>query len=106
MKAAYILTAAAALVAVTAHAEPKKPVTKWSCEEFLAVQDDFQPKVIYWSSAKTRGGVSIIDIDGAEKVVPMVIDDCKKEPKQSFMSKVKNAWKKVEADARALGKKL
>ena len=36
----------------------------------------------------------------------MVIDDCKKEPKQSFMSKVKNAWKKVEADARALGKKL
>ena len=31
LKAAYILAAGAALVAVNAHAEAQKPVAKWSC---------------------------------------------------------------------------
>ncbi|MBM3625976.1 MAG: HNS-dependent expression A, partial [Alphaproteobacteria bacterium] len=36
----------------------------------------------------------------------MVIDDCKKAPQESFWSKLKGAWKKVEDDAKSLGKKL
>jgi len=109
MKTTYIAAAVAALAATTAQADAKKPVSKWTCEEFLAVEDQFQPKVIYWSSAQQgKGGkpTGVIDIAGAEKVAPMVIDDCKKAPQESFWGKLKSAWRKVEAEARALEKKM
>lgn len=110
MKRIYFIAAAGlSFYASSLAAETKKPTSKWTCEEFLAVDDQFQPKVIYWSSAQTKAGKplgSTVDIQGAEKVIPMVIDDCKKAPKESFWSKLKGAWKKVEDDARSLGKKL
>lgn len=108
MKTLYLAAAVAAVFTTTAQADTKKPVSKWTCEEFLAVEDQFQPKVIYWSSAQGKGGKpsGFVDIEGAEKVVPMVIDDCKKAPQESYWSKLKAAWKKVEADAKALEKKM
>jgi acid stress chaperone HdeA len=108
MKLQYALLLGAAVVAQSALAEDsKKPVSGWTCEEFLAVEGDFQPKVIYWATAKNKTGKpgSIVDIEGTEKVVPMVIDDCKKTPSDSFVTKLKNAWKSVEADAKAALKK-
>ncbi len=110
MKRIYFIAAAGLLFYATSlAAETKKPTAKWTCEEFLAVDEQFQPKVIYWSSAQTKAGKALgsaVDIEGAEKVVPMVIDDCKKAPQESFWSKLKDAWKKVEIDAKSLGKKL
>lgn len=109
MKRIYFIAAALSFCATGAFAETKKPTAKWTCEEFLAVDEQFQPKVIYWSSAQTKAGKALgsaVDIEGAEKVIPMVIDDCKKAPKESFWSKLKDAWKKIEADAKSLGKKL
>ncbi|MEK4033643.1 acid-activated periplasmic chaperone HdeA [Methylocystis sp. IM3] len=108
MKLRYLVLAGAALCAQAAFADDKKPVSNWSCEEFLAVEGDIQPKVIYWATAKAKSGKpgSIVDIEGTEKVVPMVIDDCKKETSGSFMTKVKNAWRAVEADAKKVKEKL
>ena len=105
----FIATAGLFLYATNVIAETKKPTSKWTCDEFLAVDEQFQPKVIYWSSAQSKAGKptgSTVDIEGAEKVIPMVIDDCKKAPKESFWSKLNGAWKKVEDDAKSLGKKL
>lgn len=98
----------ASLSAASVHAETKKPASKWTCEEFLAVEGQFQPKVIYWASAQSKAGkpATDVDIEGTEKVVPMVIDECNKAPQESFWAKLKRAWKKVESDAKALGKKL
>ncbi|MGD9658601.1 MAG: acid-activated periplasmic chaperone HdeA [Methylocystis sp.] len=110
MKRIYFIAAAAlSLCATGVFAETKKPTAKWTCEEFLAVDDQFQPKVIYWSSAQTKAGKALgsaVDIEGAEKVIPMVIDDCRKAPQESFWSKLKGAWKKVDDEAKSLGKKL
>ena len=110
MKRIYFIVAAGlSLCATTLEAETKKPMSKWTCEEFLAVDEQFQPKVIYWSSAQSRAGKpagSTVDIEGAEKVIPMVVDDCKKAPQESFWSKLKGAWKRVENDAKSLEKKL
>ncbi|MGJ0506701.1 MAG: acid-activated periplasmic chaperone HdeA [Methylocystis sp.] len=109
MKLRYLVLAGAALAAQAASADDnKKPVSNWTCEEFLAVEGDFQPKVVYWATAKSKTGKpgSIVDIEGTEKVVPMVIDDCKKTPSDSFMTKVKNAWKAIEADVKADVKKI
>lgn len=108
MKTHYLLLAAAALYAQTAHADAKKPVANWTCEEFLAVEGDFQPKVVYWASAKAKSGKpgGIVDIEGTEKVVPIIVDDCQKEPSSSFMTKLKNAWRAVEDEAKKVKEKL
>jgi acid stress chaperone HdeA len=108
MKLRYLVLAVAAFCAQSAQADAKKPVSNWSCEEFLAVEGDFQPKVIYWATAKAKSGKpgGVVDIEGTEKVVPMIIDDCKKEPSSSFMTKLKSAWGAVEAEAKKLKEKL
>lgn len=108
MKLRYFVIASCVLAAQAAVAETKKPVSKWTCEEFLAVQDDFQPKVVYWATAKAKSGKpdSVVDIEGTEKVVPVIIDDCKKAPSDSFLTKLRNAWRAVEADAKKLKDKL
>lgn len=97
-------------LAVTAVAgENKKPVSQWTCQEFLAVDGQFQPKVIYSASMLTKKGKpegAMIDVAGTEKVVPIVISECKKTPQASFWTKVKSAWAKVEADAKAAVKKV
>jgi len=100
-----ILAVATSVVA----AENKKPVAKWTCAEFLAVDDQFKPKVVYAATAYAKGGkpeASVIDIDGTEKVTPMIIDECNKAPQASFWQKLKGAWAKVEADAKAEMKKI
>ena len=48
----------------------------------------------------------MIDIEGTEKVTPMIIDECTKAPQASFWQKLKAGWKKIEADARAEVKKI
>lgn len=86
----------------------KKALGNWTCEEFLAVETDYQPKVVYWATAQAKGGKdnSFIDIEGSERVVPMVVDDCKKTPSGSFLQKLREAWRSIEAEAKKLRKNL
>jgi acid stress chaperone HdeA len=106
MKPFRLAILAAAIGASPAFAEAQKPVSKWSCEEFLAVGEQFQPKVVYFASSKAVKNPSIVDIEGTEKVVPMIIDDCQKAPKESFLQKLKSAWRSIEAEADKIKKKL
>ena len=104
------LSPAAAAVATTATAaETKKPVGQWTCADFLAVEDQYKPKAVYWATAYAKGGkpeASVIDIEGTEKVTPMIIDECTKAPQASFWQKLKAEWKKVKAEAKAEAKKI
>lgn len=103
----YVLIGAAVLASTAAFADAnKKPVSKWTCEEFLAVEGDFQPKVIYWASGQAKGKPGVVDVEGAEKIVPVVIDECKKTPSNSFLQSLKNAWRSVEAEAKKIKEKL
>lgn len=57
-----------------AAASNKKPVTQWTCADFLAVEDQFRPKVVYAATAYSKAGkpeAEVIDIEGTEKVTPM-----------------------------------
>ena len=99
----------AAVAASASGADSKKPVSKWMCAEFIGVDDQFKPKVVYWATAYAKGGKpegSMIDIEGTEKVTPILIDECAKAPQASFWQKLKGAWAKVEADAKAEAKKV
>jgi len=80
----------------------KKPLGKMSCEDFLGIEDNFKPKVVYWAVAYGQGGKpesAGINIEGTEKMIPVLIDACKKAPKESF-------WEKVKAEVKKLEKKM
>ena len=80
----------------------KKPLGKITCEDFLAVEDTFKPKVVYWAVAYGKGGkpeAAVLDVEGTEQVVPVIIEACKKAPKESF-------WQKLKAEVKKLEKKM
>jgi acid stress chaperone HdeA len=80
----------------------KKPLGKMSCADFLGIEDTFKPKVVYWAVAYGQGGKpesAGINVEGTEKMIPVIIEGCKKAPKESF-------WEKVKAEVKKLEKKL
>ncbi len=82
-------------------AENKKPVKSWTCEDFLALDESFKPTAIGFAEAlnkKDKPEDAVLDVDGTEKVIPLVIEACKQNPKESFAQKVKSEWKKVKKD--------
>jgi len=92
-----------------AAADSKKPVSQWTCADFVALDDQFQPKAVYWASAYAKGGEpeeSMIDIESTEQITPILIADCEKEPQASFWEKLKSAWHKVESGAKAEAEKV
>ena len=80
----------------------QKPLAKMTCADFLAFEDSFKPKVVYWAVARGQGGKpesAGVNVAGIEKMIPVMIEACTKEPKGSF-------WEKVKAEVKKLEKKL
>jgi acid stress chaperone HdeA len=80
----------------------KKPLAKMTCEDFIGFEESFRPKVVYWAVAYGQGGKpesAGVHVAGIEKMVPVLIEGCKKAPKESF-------WEKVKAEVKKLEKKL
>ena len=90
-------TAAVALIASSTLAlaqtsAPKKQLGTLTCEEFLAYDETFKPKVVHWAVAYSKGGKAesaVLDIEGTDKVIPVIIEKCKAAPKASFLKTVK-----------------
>lgn len=79
-----------------------KPLAKLTCEDFVGLDESFQPKAIYWAAAYGKHGASegnMVDVEGIETVVPVIVDACQKTPKASF-------WEKVKAELKTIEKKL
>jgi acid stress chaperone HdeA len=69
-----------------------------TCEEFFGLDESFQPKAVYWAVAYGKYGTSdaeAMDVDGVETVAPVVIDECKKAPTESFWHAVEVQWDKL-----------
>jgi acid stress chaperone HdeA len=96
---------AAMLVATVAFGQStaaKKPLAKMTCEDFIGFEESFRPKVVYWAVAYGQGGKperAGVHVAGIEQMIPVLIEGCKKAPKESF-------WEKVKAEVRKLEKKL
>ena len=109
MKLGQLALLIAIAIPAGAAADTKKPVAQWTCADFLGVEDTFKPKLIYWASAHAKADkpeVATINIEGTEKVIPIVIEDCKKAPQDAFWLKLEAGWKRVEADLKSFEKKL
>jgi acid stress chaperone HdeA len=79
-----------------------KPLGKMTCEDFIALDDNFKPKMVYWAVAYGQGGKpesAGINVEGTEKIVASLGEACKKAPKESF-------WEKVKAEVKKLEKKM
>lgn len=94
--------AAGSSVALAQSEGTKKPLGKMTCADFIAFEDSFKPKVVYWAVAYGQGGKpesAGVNVAGIEKMIPVLIDACNKAPKESF-------WEKVKAEVKKLEKKL
>lgn len=74
----------------------KKPLAKVTCEDFLAFDEIIQPKYViaaepYAKNAKAKSVV--IDVVATETLVPVLIEECTKTPKESFLTKLKSKLK-------------
>ncbi len=58
-----------------------------------AIMEAAHLKVAYGENGKT------VDVGGVETVVPFVVEECKKAPKETFRQKAKAEMKKLEAKA-------
>jgi len=93
---------AGSTVAFGQSSDVKKPLGKMSCEDFLGIEESFKPKVVYWAVAYGQGGKpesAGVNVAGIEKMIPVIVEGCKKAPKASF-------WEKVKAEVKRLEKKL
>jgi hypothetical protein len=93
--------ASAAPAAAPSPAAPAKLVApgRLSCEEFLMYDEITRPQIIYWSlgsAHKGRAGGEIIDVARTNTLVPILVDDCRREPKTSFWHEFKSEFKKGE----------
>ncbi|MFZ1539204.1 MAG: HdeA/HdeB family chaperone [Chromatiaceae bacterium] len=77
----------------------KKPLAKMTCEDFVSLDETFQPKAVYWAVAYSKSGqpeAEEVDVVGVERAVPIVVQECQKTPKESFWQKAKAEFKKLE----------
>ena len=78
---------------------PKKPLSQLSCEEFNGLDETFKPKVIAFAAGYKQGQKKpedvVIDIDGVEKITPLVVTECTRAPTSSFWGKVDAELKKI-----------
>lgn len=78
-----------------------KPVNSWSCEDFLAVDESFQPIAVGFAEAlnsKDKPEDAVLDISGIEKITPVIIQACKENTEISFKEKVRFEWDKIKKD--------
>ena len=93
--AAAITLAGAATVAQAETA--KKPVTQWTCEEYLSIDSVSQPAVVGYVQAlnsKGQPNEGMFDVITATKGSQLTADECKVEPKASLMNKLRSLWEK------------
>ena len=76
-----------------------KPLGKMTCEDFLALDDTVKPNLVYFAAAYAKGGepeAAMLDVEGTETITPILIEDCKAQPKESFWQKVKAEFAKIK----------
>jgi acid stress chaperone HdeA len=74
-------------------AEPNKTVKPetMTCEEFLALGEEVRPQVVYWIDGYAQSGekVESVRLDAFARPITMVVDECKKTPKETLWQKIK-----------------
>ena len=76
----------------------KKSIDKITCQEFVALQETYQPMYVAWAwgynYGQTDPSAAWVDMDGIEDVTPTLVAECQQDPQATFWSKVKSKFRK------------
>lgn len=70
----------------------KKPLGKLTCEDFIGFDDVIKPQYVIAAVAHTKGGKAknaVIEVVDTDTLVPFLVEECQKAPKESFWAKLK-----------------
>lgn len=74
----------------------KVKLGKMTCREFIALDESFRPKIIYWAVGHMKGKqAEMFDVEGTDRLIPMIVDECTAKPDQSFWKTLKEKAKQV-----------
>jgi acid stress chaperone HdeA len=71
---------------------------KMTCQDFIELDEVARPKLVYWAEGVNRKGKpedAVFDVEMTDRLVPVLVEVCKKEPKESFWKKAKVEFKKI-----------
>ncbi|USE34774.1 acid-activated periplasmic chaperone HdeA [Endozoicomonas sp. SCSIO W0465] len=72
-------------------------LAEWTCADYLALQEDYQPYAVGWATAYSKAGKpedSVFDVQGIETIRPTLFEFCNRNPQASLWDKVKAEFKK------------
>lgn len=80
-------------------AKPAKAIKpmELTCEEFLSYDEVTRPQIVYWSegmNGKGKPETAVIDLDRTNSLVPVLVEECRKDPHTSYWTKMKQEFKK------------
>ncbi len=81
----------------TKPAKAIKPM-EMTCEEFLSYDEVTRPQIVFLSEGLNGEGKpndAVFDIEQTNTLVPVLVEDCQREPKTSYWQKMKNEFKKT-----------
>lgn len=76
-----------------AYAGQKVKAKEMTCEEFLTLGDEVQPRVVYWLDGYSKSGKledREIDVESFDRPIAMVVTECRKAPKASLVKKIED----------------
>ena len=79
-------------------AATKKPVSKMTYEDFLVLDESFQPEAVSMAVAYGSNGepeAEALAVEGVETVTPHIVEESKEAPKESFQQKAQAEYKKL-----------
>jgi hypothetical protein len=76
------------------------PSTKTTCEEFIQLDEVSRPKLVYFLDGFDRKGDAIetVDFDQNDRLVPVIVEECTKNPKHLLAKKIKAVQKKTASN--------
>ena len=83
-----LLTAA---IASPAMAAPQR-LSKFTCEEFLQIDDVVKPKLVYFSEGFDKKGKpdgDVFETETTDHYYPILIEECQKTPKANLLKTIK-----------------
>lgn len=104
MKFKMLLIGAASLLVfstISNAAETKKPIKSWTCDDFIALDESYKPTAVGIAEILNKKGKvedTVLDVDGIEKITPIIVDSCKNDTQSSFVNKVKTEYQKLKKD--------
>lgn len=90
-----LTTLALSMSATTAFAAKHVKPEQMTCEDFLVLDADVQPSVIYWLHGKS-GEVDAIDVEDYRRPVDYVVTECYKEKHATVAEKLKHYFEYIK----------